>query len=226
MTASHELRTPLSGIILSLGNLGGGGGQAGCRRAGDAGDGREEARRLAALVGDLLDLSKLEAGRLTIEPVPVALGLLAHKALTALRPQAERQKVELSESLPPDLPPVLADPHKIAWVFTNLLGNALRYTPEGGHIRLGAHRWGGYVHASVADDGAGIPEEEQAHIFEKFAQRKDDRTPGASGLGLALCRELLRAHHGTIWVDSQPGHRATFTFSLPLAARGGETSHS
>jgi NtrC-family two-component system sensor histidine kinase KinB len=112
---------------------------------------------------------------------------------------------------------VKADLYKITWVLTNLISNALRYTPSGGHITLSAESFGAYVQISVSDDGPGIPYEYQSKIFDKFVQIKSDKTVGGSGLGLAICKEIVRAHGGTIWVDSVPGSGSRFTFTLPVA---------
>lgn len=218
LTASHELRTPLAAMILGLGSLDE---TAAAKLDADerallAGS-REEAQRLRALVDDLLDLSRLESGRLNLARVPASLPALARQALEVLAPQARDKGAELVLEMPPDLPPALGDPHKLTWVLTNLVGNALRYTPAGGHVRVGGDPAGGFLHVWVADDGVGIPPEQQARIFEKFSQAGNG-PPGGAGLGLALCRELIRAMGGSIWVESSPGQGATFTFTLPLAA--------
>ncbi len=120
--------------------------------------------------------------------------------------------------LPPqhDLPQVRADVNKITWVLTNLISNATRYTEAGGWIRLRAERIGPHVHLSVADDGEGIPYEYQSRIFDKFVQVKGRKSTGGSGLGLTICKEIVRAHGGTIWLDSIPGKGTTFTFTLPV----------
>ena len=108
-----------------------------------------------------------------------------------------------------------ADADKILWVLTNMIGNSLRYTQKGGYIKLTALKHGRQVHVSVEDNGSGIPYEYQAKIFDKFVQIKGDKNPGSSGLGLSICKEIVRAHRGSIWVDSAPGKGSTFTFALP-----------
>ena len=118
--------------------------------------------------------------------------------------------------VPQNLPDVKADANKITWVLTNLISNALRYTESGGSIRLSAEHLGPYVHVSVSDNGPGIPFEDQSKIFDKFVQIKSDKALGGSGLGLTICKEIVRAHGGTIWVDSTPGEGSTFTFTLPV----------
>ena len=118
---------------------------------------------------------------------------------------------------PEGLPNVRADVNKITWVLTNLISNALRYTSEGGHIHLSAEAYGPYIQVSVRDDGAGIPFEYQSKIFDKFVQVRSDKALGGSGLGLTICKEIVRAHGGTIWVDSVPEKGSVFTFTLPIA---------
>jgi NtrC-family two-component system sensor histidine kinase KinB len=115
-----------------------------------------------------------------------------------------------------DLPAVRADANKIIWVLTNLVSNALRVVSKGGHIELQAQRVGSNIHVSVRDDGPGISTEYQSKIFQKFVQVKG-QDAGGKGLGLAICKEIVRAHGGTIWVDSSAGRGSTFTFTLPMA---------
>lgn len=217
MTASHELRTPLTSMEMSMELLR------------ETAEGKltekeqkllsvahDEVQRLKALVNDLLDLSRIEAGKMVLEFAPCSVREVLEKAAALMRPQVEERGVELTHETPKELPLVTADVNKIIWVMTNLIANALRYTNAKGHIRLRAENLSPYVHVSVADDGAGIPYEYQSKIFEKFAQVKDGGTTGGSGLGLAICKEIVRAHGGTIWVDSVPGKGSTFTFTLPV----------
>lgn len=228
MTASHELRTPLTSMILSIGSL-----QEKVREKLDQAETQlldaaaEEAKRLQTLINDLLDFSRLESGRLKMYFTPINIHQLAKEAVAVLEPQAKEKGIELTSQAPEALPEAWADPHKITWVLTNLIGNALRYTHSGGHVRVGAERAADSLRVWVTDDGAGIPLEEQARIFEKFVKLENGEHLGGSGLGLALCKELVKAHHGTIWVDSEPGQGATFTFTLPLAQEKtkGESGH-
>lgn len=131
-----------------------------------------------------------------------------------LKTQAEEESVGLSLRLPEGVPDVRADSNKITWVLTNLISNALRYTSSGGEICLSAETSGPYVQISVSDNGAGIPYEYQSRIFDKFVQVKSEKALGGSGLGLTICREIVCAHGGTIWVDSALGKGSTFTFAL------------
>lgn len=217
MTASHELRTPLTSIGMSVDLLL----ENAMQKLSEKEQrlllaAHEEVQRLKALVNDLLDLSRIEAGRIEMEFDRVPIPLLFEKAAAALKAQADEKLVELSLELPEGLPDVKADANKVTWVLTNLIANALRYTDSGGHIRLLAEPAGPQVHVSVCDDGAGIPYEYQSKIFDKFVQVKSDKDIGGSGLGLAICKEIVRAHGGTIWVDSTPGEGSTFTFTLPI----------
>ncbi|HDP68845.1 MAG TPA: HAMP domain-containing histidine kinase [Candidatus Marinimicrobia bacterium] len=177
----------------------------------------EEQQRLRSLVDDLLDLSKIEAGKMQMEFQDVAVNSLFQRAQKVMVSQAEEKGIRFEVNTPSEKIIVKADPSKIIWVLTNLIGNALRYTDSGGTIRLNAGIYSRIVYLSVEDTGAGIPPEHQAKIFDKFVQVKNERSTGGTGLGLAICREIVRAHGGTIWVDSEPGKGSKFTFTIPSA---------
>jgi NtrC-family two-component system sensor histidine kinase KinB len=174
-------------------------------------------QRLKVFVSNLLDLSKIEAGKMEMELSSIPIRGLFEKAVAVLKTQSEEKAVTLSFNVPGGLPNGKADDNKITWVLTNLISNALRYTPSGGHIKLSAESFGLSIQISVSDDGPGIPYEYQSKIFDKFVQVKNNKTLGGSGLGLAICKEIVRAHGGTIWVDSVPGSGSKFTFTLPVA---------
>lgn len=219
MTASHELRTPLTGALMSIDLL--------MESTADTLSekerllltaARDELHRLRTLVNDILELSRIESGKIEMLFESVAVRGLVENAVAVLNPQAEEKGIELSFTIPEDLPPVKADPNKTVWVLTNLLSNALRHTHPGGFVRVSAEALGSQVHLSVRDNGTGIPYELQSRIFDKFVQVRDSRENGGSGLGLSIAREIVRAHGGTIWVDSAPGEGSTFTFTLPAAA--------
>ncbi|MFO7536751.1 MAG: ATP-binding protein, partial [Chloroflexota bacterium] len=221
MTASHELRTPLTGLAMSVNLLGE---QAWERLSSSEQElvtaAQEEAKRLKALVNDLLDLSKIESGRLPLEPEVLDISLLIERAVDLLLSQAREKEIKLTwEGEEPTIL-VEADPNKIIWVLTNLIANALRYTAEGGYVKVTARRHGAVVYVSVEDNGTGIPWEYQSRIFDKFVQVADGQTPGGTGLGLAISKEIVKAHQGTIWVESTPGEGSTFTFTLPAAGEG------
>lgn len=169
---------------------------------------------MKALVNDLLDLSRIEAGRIEMEFENIQVSALFDHVRTVFRSQLDMKQVSLTAEIPPGLPVVHADAGKITWVLTNLVSNALRYAKKGGHIQFLAQRIGPYTHLSVHDDGPGIPQEYQSRIFQKFVQIKGQEV-GGSGLGLAICKEIVRAHGGAIWVESAPGKGSTFTFTLP-----------
>jgi NtrC-family two-component system sensor histidine kinase KinB len=219
MKASHELKNPLTGLTMNISLL---------RESALANlkekerqllaNAEEDLKRLRALVGDLLDLSRIEAGKLPIEIGKASLSAIVEKALETMRPQGQESSVDLAAQLPEGLPLVLADANKILWVLTNLVANALRYTPHGGFVRIAAEQEEHFVRIEVRDNGRGIPYEDQPRIFEKFFQSKNEPSVrGSLGIGLAICKEIIRAHGGTIWVDSVPGQGSVFSFTLPLA---------
>jgi Signal transduction histidine kinase len=218
MAASHELRTPLTGLQMSIGLL---------MEHLDPGlsendrelliAAHEETLRMKALVNDLLDLSKIESGKIDLEFEELSVQPLLASIETIFKNQLEIRNVHLSVDSPEKLSNVRADSNKVVWVLSNLVSNSLRYVPDGGHIWLTARQSGTFVHLSVRDDGPGIPVEYQSRLFQKFVKVKG-RESGGSGLGLAICKEIVRAHGGSIWVESQPGKGCTFTFTLPVAA--------
>lgn len=220
MAASHELRTPLTSLGMSVDLL--------LEHASHnlAEKDRElllaaheEVHRMKSLVSDLLDLSKIEAGRIEMEFEDVPVATFFEHMQSVFKSQMELKEVAFVSGIQGDLPLVRADANKIAWVLSNLVSNALRYVNRGGCVALMAQQFGAHVHLSVKDDGLGIPEEYQARIFHKFVQVKGQEA-GGSGLGLAICKEIVRAHGGTIWVESVPGRGSTFTFTLPVVGAG------
>ncbi len=217
MIASHELRTPLTSIGMSIALLlEKTGGKLSEKEQQLLSAAHEDLQRLKALVNNLLDLSKIEAGKMEMEFEKVSVQTLAQKVIEVMKAQADSKGIMFAETLPENLPWVKADANKMTWVLTNLIANALRYTDSGGHIHLSAKHLGPYVHLSVSDDGPGIPYKDQSKIFDKFVQIKTSKALGGTGLGLAICKEIVRAHGGSIWVDSTPGEGSTFTFTLPV----------
>lgn len=217
MTASHELRTPLTSMEMSIDLLH----EKAFEKLSDKEKelldaAAEDVNRLKSLVNDLLDLSRIESGKIQMEMDRMEVGVVLERAVSSLKNNAEEYKVDLSAIYSEDLPPVNADPTKITWVLTNLISNALRYTGVEGFIKVKAANVGQQVQIDVQDNGKGIPYEYQSRIFDKFVQVKDDGSAGGSGLGLAICKEIVRAHGGTIWVDSTPGEGSKFSFTLPV----------
>jgi NtrC-family two-component system sensor histidine kinase KinB len=217
MAASHELRTPLTSLGMSVDLLLEHAAQGLPEKDRDLLQAaHEEVHRMKALVNDLLDLSKIEAGRIELEFESAPVQTLFDHVREVFRSQMEMKAVTLSSQLDDNLPEVRADANKITWVLTNLISNALRYVNKGGRIQLKASRIGPHVHLAVSDDGPGIPQHYQSKIFQKFVQIKGQEA-GGSGLGLAICKEIVRAHGGAIWVESSQGKGSTFTFTLPVA---------
>lgn len=218
MTASHELRTPLTSIGMSIDLL-----LESAPKKLDAKEqqllsaAHEELQRLKVLVNNLLDLSRIEAGKMEMEFSSNPVRPLLEKVVESFRIPAEQKGVALAFQVPEGLPNMKGDENRIAWVLTNLISNALHFTPGGGAVRLTAGAFGPFIQISVIDNGPGIPYEYQSKIFDKFVQVKSDKILGGSGLGLAICREIVRAHGGTVWVDSVPGAGSTFNFTLPVA---------
>ena len=216
MAASHELRTPLTSLGMSIDLLLENVAHELAETDRDLLQAaHEEVHRMKALVNDLLDLSKIEAGKIDLEFESVPVQMLFDHVHTVFKSQMDIKEVDFTSELADNLPRIRADANKITWVLTNLVSNALRYVNKGGRIQLSAHRIGQHIHMSVRDDGPGIPPEYQLKIFEKFVQMKG-QDAGGTGLGLAICKEIVRAHGGAIWVESTPGQGSTFIFTLPV----------
>jgi len=182
----------------------------------------EEADRLNELIDNLLDASRLEAGALDLTIGEVDLVALAERMVARFRTQTDKHL--LVTDFPPDFPLVEADERRIEQVLANLLANAIKYSPQGGRVQISGRVLPDQVIITVSDEGIGIPREEQARIFDRF-YRVDDRlsrrTPG-TGLGLYLAKAVIEAHGGRIWVESEPGQGAAFSFSLPLSKGRGQ----
>jgi two-component system sensor histidine kinase BaeS len=215
---SHELRTPLTAIKGSMEGL-----MDGVLPATDETYQQihSEADRLNRLVDDLQELSRVEARAYELEVRPVDVSSLARSVTKRLKPQAETRRIALDLELAPGLPRVLADEDRAVQVLTNLTGNALQYTPEGGRVTIAAKRIDDEVRISVRDTGIGISSEHLAHIFDRFYRVDKSRSRqagGGSGIGLTIARALVEAHGGRIWVESVgEGQGSTFTFTLPVA---------
>jgi signal transduction histidine kinase len=188
-------------------------------------DEREGARRIVRaiaraseranrLIQDLLDVARLEAGRLGIDRAPCEPCDLLHEAFETMRLAAEGASIALTTRCDPDLPSIRVDRDRLLQVFTNLVGNAVKFTPAEGHIELRATRLGHDVCFAVADTGSGIPEEHKGHVFDRFWQAASPDRQGA-GLGLAIAKGIVEAHRGKIWLDSNLQQGSTFFFTIP-----------
>jgi len=221
-TVSHELRTPLASIkgfattllrddvewdevsrheFLSISD--------------------EESDRLTELIGNLLDMARIEAGTLRVETEPTDLRPIILETIAEFRLMTHAHQIEVS--LPAVLPAVKADPRRARQVLRNLVENAIKYSPEGGTISVSSRVRAEDVQISVADQGIGIEEQQLGNIFDRFYQvdNASTRKVGGSGLGLSICKALVEAHDGNIWVESQPGEGSAFHFTLPLALEEG-----
>jgi signal transduction histidine kinase/HAMP domain-containing protein len=215
---SHELRTPLNAIIGFSEVLTD-------RMFGELNEKQEEylkdiyssGTHLLSLINDILDLSKIEAGRMELELTDFHLPTALDNALTLVRERAGRRNITLQMSVDERLGEVRADERKIRQVVLNLLSNAIKFTPEGGRIEVGALPKDGFVEVSVTDTGVGIAPEHQEAVFEEFRQvGTADKKAEGTGLGLTLCRKFVELHGGRIWVKSELGQGSTFTFTIPV----------
>jgi PAS domain S-box-containing protein len=176
----------------------------------------DEADRLNGLINNLLDASRIQAGAFHIERGDVSLPRLAEKVVESFRMQTTMHRFSLD--FPPDYPCVVGDEERLRQVFNNLLSNAIKYAPQGGEIRVGGWVEADNVVAYVADQGIGIPQDEQGQLFQRF-HRVDSslrRSTQGAGLGLYLCNSIIEAHGGRIWLRSEPGKGTTVFFALPL----------
>jgi two-component system sensor histidine kinase BaeS len=215
---SHELRTPLTAIKGSMEGLMDGILPATVETYQQI---HQEAGRLARLVEDLQELSRVEAGAYPLDIHPVEFSTLVKTILKRFDPQTQAKQIELRSDLPADLPSVLADQDRITQVLTNLVGNALQYTPAGGKITILARLHQDEVQVSVVDTGIGIPAGHLPHLFTRFYRVDKSRSRqsgGGSGIGLTIARYLVEAHGGRIWAESKGDTQgSTFTFTLKVA---------
>jgi two-component system phosphate regulon sensor histidine kinase PhoR len=214
---SHELRTPLTAIKGYAETLLGGGLDEKARAAEFVEVIARHADRLRDLIEDLLDLASIEQGEARLRIGPVTVADVVSQAEATLRPSAERRSQTLRAEVPAGLPAVLAHRDRLAQVLINLVDNAIKFTPDGGRILIGAAAADGRVVLSVSDTGIGIPPGELGRIFERFyrVDRSRDRKEGGTGLGLAIAKHLTQAMGGTIEAESAPGAGTTFRITLP-----------
>jgi signal transduction histidine kinase len=214
---SHELRTPLNAIIgfsqvLKQQMFG----ELNAAQAEYVDDVLSSGEHLLNLINDILDLAKVEAGRMELQPTTFALPGLLDNAMSMVRERATRQGLRLTTETDPSVGLMEGDERKVKQILFNLLSNAVKFTPSGGSVTLAATADDGQVEISVRDTGVGISAEDQARIFEEFTQVGKGATQEGTGLGLALTRRLVELHHGRLSVASEPGAGSTFTVWLPL----------
>jgi two-component system phosphate regulon sensor histidine kinase PhoR len=174
-----------------------------------------EVEALTQMVQELLELSRIESGRAPMRLMPTPVADVVFPPVERLRPQAERAGLSISVDLPSDLPPVLADAERAQQVITNLVHNAIKFTPSGGQVTLSAQPIGQEVILSVRDTGMGIPADDLPRIFERFYKADRARSGGGTGLGLAIAKHIVQAHGGRIWAESVEGQGSTFWVALP-----------
>jgi PAS domain S-box-containing protein len=220
-TVSHELRTPLVAIEKSISLILN-------KEAGDVSETQTQflsiaernLKRLGLLINDLLDLSKLEARKMELKPETVILEKIISDSIESLNNWAKTKSIRIEKVIPADIPEVNLDPNKIIQVLNNLIGNAIKFTPQGGSITVGLvlSKEDGVIKVSVADTGMGIAKEDLPKVFDKFYQTQE-RAPtdiSGTGIGLAIVREIVELHGGKVWAESEKGQGARFIFTLPL----------
>jgi signal transduction histidine kinase/DNA-binding response OmpR family regulator len=217
---SHELRTPLNAIqgfgsVLEDGLMG----DLQPQQARYVGKILDASDSMLALVNDLLDMSRVQAGKFMLDRTDIALGPLVQKALASVAGAASDKKQTLVDATAGELPTITADPMRLMQVLTNLVTNAIKFTPEGGCITVRTQLAGEAVRFEVADNGVGIPASEHGRIFLAFTQvdMSDTRQKGGVGLGLSIVKALVEAHGGELGLESEEGRGSTFWFSLPVA---------
>jgi PAS domain S-box-containing protein len=216
---AHELRTPMTSIK----------GYADLILSGAAGPVSEmqvqflrvihtNVERLAALVNDLLDISRIEAGRVKFDIHPLHMDEVAREVVASLQGEITHRNLELEVDIPSHLPAVQGDRNRIVQVLTNLVSNAYKYTPPGGHITLALHPVNGELQVDVSDTGIGIAPADSDRVFERFYRADHDlvRQQTGTGLGLPIAKSIVEMHGGRIWVRSELGKGSTFSFSLPV----------
>jgi two-component system phosphate regulon sensor histidine kinase PhoR len=214
---SHELRTPLASLKALAETL-----QEGALEDPPAarrflGRMDTELDAITQMVEELLELSRIESGRVPLNLTPTPPLEMIEQAVERLVTQAERAGLAIDIQCPEDLPEVLADSKRLVQVIVNLLHNAIKFTPPGGRITLSARQQNNLVLFFVQDTGVGIPADDLARIFERFFKSDRARSGSGTGLGLAIARHLVEAHGGTIWVESIEGRGSTFYFTVPMA---------
>ena len=215
---SHELRTPLNAVIgfaevLEQRMFG----ELNPKQAEYVNDITGSGRHLLLLINDILDLAKVEAGRMVLEPGQFSLREALSTGVTMLRERAASHSIVMSLDVAPDIDVITADERKVKQVVFNLLSNAVKFTPDGGRVAVSATRTADEVRVAVRDSGVGIAPGDQSALFNEFAQTADGRHAAeGTGLGLTLAKRLVELHGGRIWLESEVGKGSTFSFALPL----------
>jgi signal transduction histidine kinase len=212
---SHELRNPLAVVRMNtnllLKSVGGEAPEQSRKRLDAI---RRSSERMTRLVEDLIATASIEAGRLSIECKPTAVAPLVSSAIETLQPLGARKALRLESALAPGLPHVLADVDRVYQVLANLLGNAFKFSPEGGTVTVKGEPVGDTVRLAVADEGPGIPADKVRFLFNRFWQASSAKGHGA-GLGLFIVKGIVEAHGGRVWVETRVGAGSTFFFTLP-----------
>jgi PAS domain S-box-containing protein len=216
--ASHELRTPMTSIKGAIDLiLNGYTSEASTGTVELLGVARTACERMIRLINDLLDLSKIEAGQIGLKLVPLNLADLAERSMRGLKLLAAGDQISVTLKAPSDLPEIHADGDRMEQVITNLVSNAIKYSPAQGEVTVELSADEGWVFCGVSDQGCGIKEEDLDRIFGKFQQASSPLRGASTGLGLAITRALVLEHGGNIWAESRLGQGSRFIFRLPLA---------
>ncbi len=220
---SHEIQSPMNSVLAQLKViLDGLAGDLTPKQRDMLTRAAEKIKGLSELSSELLDLAKIEAGLVTQEKEKLDIGEILEDQVKFHEEKAKAKEIKLSLEPLPDLPPILGSRYNLEEVISNLISNAIKYTPEGGQVTVSAKLEDEYVRVSVADTGYGIPKEDIDRIFERFYRVKDDNTRSISGtgLGLAIVKSIVEAHNGTISVESEVGKGSTFHVLLPVMREG------
>lgn len=218
-TVSHEFRTPLTSINMSIDILNEGiVGKLNSEQAELMQAAKHDAERLTKLVRELLELSRLESGRLQLRQELISINEVIKDSIKPVQLPFKEKSVELKLNLQNDLPKIIGDAQQFSWVVSNLINNALRYTPPGGYVQVRSSREENNIVVQIVDTGRGISDENIGKIFDKFVQVKEsmESTPGSVGLGLAIAKEIVEIYGGKIWVESEIEKGSIFTFTIPL----------
>lgn len=221
-SVSHELRTPLTCVRTSVDLLGATNSRLSAEQDELVRTIEHHTGRLESLVTDLLEITKLDAGQIILTRQPTDLRQIARRVVNALRPLTDRKEQTVRLHLPDAVDLVEVDRRRIEQVLTNILSNAIKFTPKQGHIDIHLTEIDEGLQACITDDGPGIAEPDQARIFDRFFVVTDGRGLSGVGLGLYIARQMIELHGGRIWVKSHTGEGSTFCFSVPNAAREGQ----